>query len=80
MWAGPNGVCVIPDIALLPPATAAGIILHEVGHVMSNDRSDSGAEPMADDWVRVKLGIDILYSPKAELQYLARPDMAKLGL
>jgi hypothetical protein len=78
-WAGAYGVCIHRDICLLRPTVAAGIVLHEVGHIMAQDRSAEGAEPTADQWVRDRLGIEILYSPET-LEYLSRGDMRKLGL
>lgn len=86
-WAGAYGICVHRDICLLPPAYAAGIVVHEVGHIMAQDRTAEGAEQAADQWVRDRLGIDILYAPHrggqglpATLEYLSRGDMRRLGL
>lgn len=79
-WAGPKGICMVPGIGLEPLATAAGILLHEVGHVMVDDHIEVSAEPAADQWVRERLGIEIHYSPRTTVQYLDRPAMRALGL
>lgn len=79
-WAGPKGICMAPEIGLEPLATVAGILLHEVGHVMVDDHIEVSAEPAADQWVRERLGIEIHYSPRTTVQYLDRPAMRALGL
>ncbi len=79
-WAGPKSICMAPEIGLEPLATAAGITLHEVGHVMVDDHIEVSAEPAADQWVRERLGLEIHYSPKTTVQYLDRPAMRALGL
>ena len=47
-------ICLCKDFDLLPAGHKIGIILHEIGHLMS----DSG-EAEADLWVQDHLGIDI---------------------
>jgi len=79
-WTGPNGVCMIPDIARLPLAQVAGIVLHEVGHIQAGMAHPGNDEPAADDWVRDNLGIEILYEPEVTLERLSPKDMRRLGL
>lgn len=79
-WLGQNSICMVPEIARQPLATAAGVTLHEVGHVMCQKRDPLGAEPLADQWVRDRLGLEIHYSPKTTIQYLDRRALRALGL
>lgn len=79
-WAGQGGICMVPEIAKQPVAVAAGVTLHEVGHVMCRQLDPLGAEPSADQWVRDRLGIDIHYSPKTTVQYLDRAALRALRL
>lgn len=76
----PNGICVHPAIEELPQAVVTGIIVHEVGHVVSGVCEDGSAEPSADQWVRDNLGLEVRYDPKSTLQFLDDADMQKLGI
>ena len=75
-----GGICVHPAIEELPQAVVTGIIVHEVGHVVSSVREDGSAEPSADQWVRDNLGLEVRYDPKNTLQFLDEEDMQKLGI
>jgi len=58
-------VCVSHDFGDLPEATAIGILLHELGHLLCPN-----GEPSADLIIKKKFGIEIKYSPEFELQYV----------
>lgn len=79
-WVGHHGICVVPELALEAMPTIAGVVLHEVGHVMVDDKIELSAEPAADTWVRDVLGLEVKYSPKSTVQYLDRATLRKLGL
>ena len=74
-------VCVHPALLCEPTAVVAGIITHELGHVMTGpDDGVAGGEPQADDWVRDHLGLEIRYDITTTLEFLDKEDMKKLGL
>lgn len=76
----PDTVCVNPEIAKLPKAHIAGILIHELGHVECDEDRD-GAEVRADEWVRQELGINILYDiTDRGLEFLDKDTMRRLGL
>jgi len=76
----PNAICVHPAMDDLEMPTVAGIIAHEVGHVMSGVDDEGSAEPAADQWVLDNLGLDVRYRPGDTLQFLDDVDMDKLQL
>lgn len=76
---GRNCICVHTDLAALRPEKIAGILVHEMGHVMSGVDGEF-AEPTADEWIRRNLDIEIHYDLKDTLEYLEPKDMKKLKL
>jgi hypothetical protein len=76
---GGNVVCVHPTIVDLVPHKVAGIVLHEIGHVMSGEWEEQSSEPRADDWVRNALGIEVLYDSGDTIEYLDKVGMTTLG-
>jgi hypothetical protein len=78
--AGANAVCVHPDAAWLSLPQLAGIVVHEIGHVMSGEWEEQSSEPRADDWVRQHLGLEVLYDSADSLEYLDKTGMKALGL
>jgi len=74
-----NTICLVPAINKLPLPKLAGIIVHELGHILSNVNVQ-GAEPVADEWVRERLGLDILYDSKDSLEYLDDDTLRRLRL
>lgn len=73
-----NVVCVHPEIVNLVPHKVAGIVLHEIGHVMSGEWEEQSSEPRADDWVRNALGIEVLYDSADTIEYLDKAGMTAL--
>lgn len=63
-------ICLCRDFAKLPLGHKIGILLHEIGHLMSN-----GGESEADLWVQDNLGIDIGF--KETVQWV---DPGEVGL
>lgn len=66
-------ICWAKALAELPPENAAGICLHEYGHVLAqNDpgRSDFEAERAADKAVMEVLGVEMQYRGKDDLQWV----------
>ena len=57
-------ICVCKDFDKLELGHKIGVLLHEIGHLMSN-----GGEAEADLWVQDNLGIDIDY--KNTVQWVA---------
>lgn len=65
-----RAICVCREFEGLPLGHQVGILLHEIGHLMSN-----GGEAEADLWVDDNLGIDIDY--RSTLQWV---DPGMVGL
>lgn len=66
-----NRVCVASDFEDLPYPQQTGILLHELGHVASPDKS----EPAADMTIKDLLDIEIKYTKRYELQTVSRADI-----
>jgi hypothetical protein len=76
----PDEICLHPDLLEYSPETVAGVVAHEIGHLMSKDDHDDSAEGSADEWMRQKLGIEIYYGTDSTLECLGERDMGRLGL
>ncbi len=74
-----NTICLVPAINKLPLPKLAGIVVHELGHILSGVHVH-GAEPAADEWVREHLDLDILYDSKDSLEYLDDGTLRRLRL
>jgi len=74
-----NVICLMPAVARLPLHKLAGIIVHELGHILSGVRTDV-AEPAADEWVRMNLHLLVLYDAKDTLEYLDDDSLLRLKL
>lgn len=75
-----NTICLMPAVARLPLHKLAGVVVHELGHILSGVREDGIAEPAADEWVREHLGLSILYDSKDTLEYLDDDSLLRLRL
>ncbi len=60
-----SSVCAIRQAAALSDPHLVALFLHEFGHMAGGD-----TEPEANDWVRRKLGIEILYRGPLDLQWI----------
>jgi len=74
-----NTICLVPAVNKLPLPKLAGIIVHELGHILSGVQCH-GAEPFADEWVRMNLDLNVLYDSKDTLEYLDADSLIRLGL
>lgn len=75
-----NTVCIASGFKALTPNKMAGVLAHELGHIMSNVREDGLAEPSADEWIRQTLGIEVLYDTTDTVEFLNERTMLALGL
>lgn len=75
-----NTVCLVPETAKLPLHKLAGIIVHELGHILSGVQEGAVVETAADEWVRQHLGLNILYDRADSLEYLDDDSLLRLRL
>lgn len=75
-----NTVCIASGFRALTVNKMAGVLTHEVGHIMSNVREEGLAEPSADEWVRQNLGIEVLYDTADTVEFLNERTMLALGV
>jgi len=61
-----NTVCVSKDFSRLPVKNRIGILIHEIGHILSGVTD----EPSADLYILDNFGIQIQYKGAKELQYI----------
>lgn len=68
-------ICVVPDLAYLPPSCAFAVMLHEFGHAAAGkDEVD------ADHWVLEILGIPIEYRGRDKLEWVDMRILCELGI
>jgi len=74
-----NTICLAASFGALNRNKRYGVLAHEVGHLMAG-LEGSGAEPRADQWVRERLGIEVLYDAADTVEFLSEKTIMGLGL